>query len=71
MLPGCPAEMLLTLQLKTGKLSILMGSDQVRSVMLTTGQFPIKYGQLVCKACWDRYLPTTGMEVPSDKTVAI
>ena len=34
---ACPAEMLPTLQLKTGKLPVLMGSDQVRSVMFLSG----------------------------------
>ena len=44
---ACPAIMLLTQELKTGRLSVLNGSFQVRSVMLTTGGFAFKYGQLV------------------------
>ena len=47
MIPACPAEMLLTQRLKTGTLPVLMGSDPVKSVMLTTGPFAFKYGQLV------------------------
>ena len=34
---ACPAEMLSTLQLKTGRLPGLMGHYQIRSVMFTTG----------------------------------
>ena len=33
----CPVEMLPTLQLKTGRLPVLMGSLQVRLVMFMTG----------------------------------
>ena len=40
---ACPAEMLPTLQLKTG-------SDQVRSVMFTTGLFAFKSGLFVLTA---------------------
>ena len=36
---ACPAEMLLTLWLKTGRLSVLTGSVQVRLVMFMTGLF--------------------------------
>ena len=39
--------MLLTLGLKTWRLSILTGSDQVKSVMFMTGWFPFKYSWLV------------------------
>ena len=39
MVPACPAEMLPTLLLKTGRLPVLMGSDQVRTVMFKTDQF--------------------------------
>ena len=51
MFPACPAELLLTLHLKTGRLAILRESVQVRSVMFMTGQFALKYGRLVFTAC--------------------
>ena len=43
MFPACTSEVLLTLWLKTGRLSIFMGSVQVRSVKFTTGQVPSVY----------------------------
>ena len=46
----CPAEMLLTLWLKTWRLPVLTGSDQVRLVMFTTGRFCVKYGRFVSTA---------------------
>ena len=45
--PSCPAEMLPTLRLKTGRLIVLTGSVQIRSVMFKTGLYAFKYGQLV------------------------
>ena len=39
---ACPSEMLPTLWLNTGILSILMGSVQVRWVMFTTGLCPFQ-----------------------------
>ena len=66
---ACPAEMLPTLWLKTGRLSALKGSVQVRSVMFTTGRFPFKYCQLVFRVCQEAeswYLSTTGLECLQD-----
>ena len=37
--PACPAEMILTLQWKSGKLPILTKFVQFKSVMIMTGQF--------------------------------
>ena len=48
---ACHVEMLPTLQLKTGKLPVLVENVQVRTVMFTTGLFTFKYGQFVCMAC--------------------
>ena len=73
-LPACPAEMLTTLQLKTGRLPVLMGIVEVRSEMFVTGQFPFKYGWFVCMACGEVdswYLTTTGREVLPDRTVTV
>ena len=63
MVPVCPVEMLPTLQLKTGRLPILMGSVQARSVMFMAGLFAFKYGWLVLMACLEVeswYLIMTG-----------
>ena len=49
--PACLAEMLLTLQWKTGRLPVVTGSVQVRSVMFMTGLFAFKCGQFVLMAC--------------------
>ena len=51
-----PAEMLLTLWFTTYRLPVLMGSDHVRLVMSTTGQFAFKYGQCVYTACQELVL---------------
>ena len=72
MFPACPVEMLPTLWLKTWRLPVFIGSVQVRLVMFTTGMFPFKYRQLVCKAYREVescYLTMTGWQVFQDKTV--
>ena len=72
MFPACPAEMLLTLWLKTGRLPVLIGSAQVRLAKFTIDRF--KYSRFVCKACRvvvSRYLTTTGRKVVPDKTVTV
>ena len=72
--PACPGDMLPTLPLKTWRLPVLTGSDQIRLVMLTAGRFPFKYGWLMCTAYQEvvfRYLTTTGWEVHSDKMDSI
>ena len=51
MFPAFPAEMILILRLKTGILPVLIGSYQVRSVMFTTGWFPLKNDQFMSTAC--------------------
>ena len=48
---ACPAEMLPTLRLQTGRLPILTGSVLVRSVMFMTDQFVFKYGQFIFTDC--------------------
>ena len=47
----CPAVMLLILQLKTWRLSILMRSDQDRSWLFRTCWFVFKFGWLCFMAC--------------------
>ena len=66
--------MLPPLRLKTGRLSVLTGSDQIRLVMFMTGRFAFKYSQFWCIACrevvsW--YLTVTGQEVLSDNMVTV
>ena len=66
---ACPAEMLPTLQLKTGRHPVLMESVQVRLVMFTTGLFPSKDSRLAWTACqvvesW--YLAKTGQLIQPD-----
>ena len=63
---ACPAEMLQTQWLKTGRLPILTGSDQVILIMYMTGLFPFKYGQFVLMGCQEVeswYLIKTGRQV--------
>ena len=72
--PACPAEMLPTLQLKTGRLPVLTGSVHVRLVRFTAGVFALKYGQFVLRACLEVeswYLTRTGREFYQDKTVTL
>ena len=74
MLPACLAEMLLTLWSKSWILSVMIGSDQVRLEMFTTGQFPFNYSQLVCMACPEvvfSYLIMRGLGVLPDKMVTV
>ena len=51
--PAYPNKMLLTLWLKTGRLSVKGESVLVRLVMFTTDQFNLKYGRFLCKAFWE------------------
>ena len=71
---ACRAAMLLTLWLKTGRLPILTGSDQVSSFMYTTVLFAFKYSQFVLSACMEVeswYLTKTGWQVFQDKKVTV
>ena len=72
--PACPAEMLTTLRLKTGRFPVLMGSDQIRLFMFMTGLFSFKYGRFVLMTCLEVeswYLTRTEWEVFQDKTVTL
>ena len=69
---ACPAEMLPTLWLKTGRLPVLTENDQVRSVMFTTGLFAFKYAWFLLMACQkveSCFFTKTGLQVFQVKTV--